>query len=246
MATAVAQRTETATPFTTVPIYSLADVARYLNAPLFSLFRGASGDRWRQGPLPIRRTPDRLPQYSFAEFAALYFKAASFHLLRDWSSALDDEGNEAFVREWDEFTAEVTRQWEREIEHGVTPLITNRFFDAPDDPFPMLSPARATLLSELRALTFERIEYDRGAPLRLYPFTRDPSREAPRVVAMDPAVRFGRPALVGSGIPTEILGERFRAGDSVTELAEDYGLPTGDIEEAIRFESRLPYQTPLA
>ena len=72
MATAVAPRTETATPFTTVPIYSLADVARYLNAPLFSLFRGTSGDRWRQGPLPISRTPDRLPQYSFAEFAALY------------------------------------------------------------------------------------------------------------------------------------------------------------------------------
>jgi uncharacterized protein (DUF433 family) len=247
MTTALDARIETEPPLSTVPIYSLAEVARYLNAPLFSLHRTASGDRWKPGPLPLHRTPDHLPQFSFAEFAALYVEAASFHLLRDWSSPTDDEGKELSIREWEGFTTEVARQWERHLHGGVPGLYSQRAVHAVANPYSMLTPAREQLLAELRAMTFERIESDQdcGTPLRLYPFTRDPSREAPRVVVMDPEVRFGRPALVGNGIPTEILGERFRAGDSVAELAEDYDLPSGDIEEALRFESRLPYQTPL-
>lgn len=82
-----------------------------------------------------------------------------------------------------------------------------------------------------------RIERDaHGIVVRLYPFTRKREASEPKVVVIDPWVGFGRPVLVGSGIPTAIVAERYKAGESVDELAEDYGRGRLDIEEAIRCE----------
>lgn len=78
-----------------------------------------------------------------------------------------------------------------------------------------------------------------GEPVRLYPFLRRDSRdESPRLIAVDSQKHFGRPYLVSCGIRTDAIYGRFRAGETVAELAEDCELSTSDIEEAIRFESR--------
>lgn len=84
----------------------------------------------------------------------------------------------------------------------------------------------------------KRIERDsRGLPVRLYLFTRkdSPDRQ-PAPVVVDPHVAFGRPVLEGRGVPTAVLADRFKAGDSLSELAEDYGTAPEKIEEAIRCE----------
>jgi uncharacterized protein (DUF433 family) len=87
-----------------------------------------------------------------------------------------------------------------------------------------------------------RIEREGGAAVRLYPFTAktNPARvaveEAPKPVVIDPFVSFGRPVLSGTGLPTAVLAERWDAGDSIDELAEDYGRTKAQIEEAIRYE----------
>lgn len=82
--------------------------------------------------------------------------------------------------------------------------------------------------------------------MRLYPFIRKPDPalgtaglEEPRVIFLDPRIRFGRPVLLGTSIPTSEIAERFRAGDSFVSLAEEYGRPTKEIEEAIRCELTL-------
>ncbi len=77
---------------------------------------------------------------------------------------------------------------------------------------------------------------DKGAPIKLYLFTRRGEVDEPLSVVVDPTVSFGRPVLEGTGIPTEILAQRYKAGDSLEELAEDYGRPRQEIEEAIRYE----------
>jgi len=77
-----------------------------------------------------------------------------------------------------------------------------------------------------------------GVPIRLYPFTRPRTVDEPRSVAIDPTVAFGRPTLIGTGIPTEVVADRFNAGESIDELASDYGRTRAEIEEAIRFERR--------
>ena len=85
-----------------------------------------------------------------------------------------------------------------------------------------------------------RIERDaKGVALRLYPFTRKRSPEEPRAVVIDPFVSFGRPVLVGTGIATSVVAERYKAGESIEQLCTDYGRKRLDIEEAIRCELSL-------
>jgi uncharacterized protein (DUF433 family) len=98
-------------------------------------------------------------------------------------------------------------------------------------------------MKEIIGVYLKRIEWDaKRLPIRLFPFTRDTEAEAapasdPRVVVMSPAVSFGRPVIAGTGIPVSSIYERYRAGDSVADLARDFRLETGDIEEAIRCEA---------
>ena len=78
-----------------------------------------------------------------------------------------------------------------------------------------------------------------GLPIRLFPFTRKGHLEEPKAVVIDPQVSFGRPILAGTGIATSMIAERYKAGESIHELAEDYGRQTNEIEEAIRYELQL-------
>jgi uncharacterized protein (DUF433 family) len=92
-------------------------------------------------------------------------------------------------------------------------------------------------MREMLAAHLKRIDRDAaGAPIRLYPFTRKHDLEEPRVVMMDPRVQYGRPVLVRSGIPTAVVAERYKAGESIQDLATDYGREPREIEEAIRCE----------
>lgn len=86
-----------------------------------------------------------------------------------------------------------------------------------------------------------RIERDNsGAPVRLFPFSRTSisTTDQPRDIVIDPRVSFGRPVLTSAAIPTEIIADRFLAGDSPTEMAKDYRVEEKEIQEAIRFEQR--------
>jgi uncharacterized protein (DUF433 family) len=86
----------------------------------------------------------------------------------------------------------------------------------------------------------QRIERDpQGLAVRLYPFTRKRQPDEPRLVVIDPYVSFGRPVLTSSGIATVVIAERYKAGESVDELADDYGRERLEIEEAIRCELQI-------
>lgn len=86
----------------------------------------------------------------------------------------------------------------------------------------------------------QRIELDEaGLAVKLFPLTRLREEEDPKAVVIDPRISFGRPVLVGTGIPTFILAERYKAGESIDELVEDYGCNRLQIEEAIRCELPL-------
>lgn len=86
-------------------------------------------------------------------------------------------------------------------------------------------------------LYMARVDREAGGAIRLYPFTRPSLADAPRLVAIDPTVSFGRPVIAGTSIPTAVLHERWKAGDSITDLAEDYDRPLAEIEEALRYEA---------
>jgi uncharacterized protein (DUF433 family) len=81
-----------------------------------------------------------------------------------------------------------------------------------------------------------RIERDdRGLALRIYPWLREPGTE-PRLVEIDPFRASGRLVIAATGIPTEAVAERFRAFESVEDLAADYGVGVEAIQAALRWE----------
>lgn len=89
----------------------------------------------------------------------------------------------------------------------------------------------------VRAFLHRIVRDPSGVPIKLYPFTRRSlDADAPVPVEIDPRVAFGRPVLVGRAVPTAVLADRFKAGDTLQELADDYDASATEIEEAIRCE----------
>lgn len=99
-----------------------------------------------------------------------------------------------------------------------------------------LSRSSRMAMRKLLATYLERIERgDDALPFRLYP-SRAEWSTADKPIVIDPRISFGRPIVAGSGISTGALVQRIDAGETVEELAWDYGLEIAQIEAAIFFE----------
>ncbi|MDY6937276.1 MAG: DUF433 domain-containing protein [Cyanobacteriota bacterium] len=95
-------------------------------------------------------------------------------------------------------------------------------------------------IPEILQLYLQRIEWDeRGWAYRLYPFARSSFSKSPKSISIDPCISFGQPVLAGTGIPTAMLAQRYVVGESISELATDYGCERLKVEEAIRYELAL-------
>lgn len=98
------------------------------------------------------------------------------------------------------------------------------------------------VLEEFFRAHLDRVKVDEaGKPVQLYPFTEPfysmsrPPEESGRIV-LDINVGFGMPTLTGVGVSTRIVSERVDAGESVEELAYDYGIQTDQVMAAVAFE----------
>ena len=93
------------------------------------------------------------------------------------------------------------------------------------------------VFAEVVAAYLERIEFDRrGWPTLL----RLPAYRSAQIV-IDPRRGFGSPLFERAGVRVEDVLDRWRAGEEMSVLAEDYGLPLGEIEDAARVAA-----TPIA
>ncbi len=80
---------------------------------------------------------------------------------------------------------------------------------------------------------------DQGIPIRLHlpkvaALDQQPS---PSAIVIDPRFGFGRPIVGGSGVRIDIMVERFNSGESIVDLAANYGLEPAVIEDAVRLHS---------
>jgi len=95
-------------------------------------------------------------------------------------------------------------------------------------------------MRELLESYLERVEHDpAGKAARLYPFVRLDGTEQPMNVVINPYVSFGKPVIAGTGLPTRVVAERFKAGDSIPQIAANYGRKEEEIDDAIRYELRI-------
>jgi uncharacterized protein (DUF433 family) len=76
----------------------------------------------------------------------------------------------------------------------------------------------------------KRIEYghDGWAARLISPATDQP------VVVVDPDRAFGQPVFIHGGVRVEDVLDRWRAGEPLSEVAEDFGVPPADVEDILR------------
>lgn len=222
-----------------LPAYSTREAARYLRMPektlrnwIFATGCGASGPQKRSRPLirvddPARRHLSfinlveahvlvgirrhhgvRLPQLR----VALDYVGRQFKIDRPLTNeAFQTDGLDVFVERYGDMI-----NASRERQQG---------------------------LKETIDIYLQRIARDRkGLPFKLYPFTRETDAapaplQHPRMVVISPTVSYGRPVVAGTGIPVTAVFECYKAGDSVADLASDFRLEIGAVEEAIRCEA---------
>lgn len=76
----------------------------------------------------------------------------------------------------------------------------------------------------------ETVEYEDRIVRRWWPLGKDVG------VLIDPDYGFGLPVIEGNGVRTEIIAERYRAGDSAEEITYDFSVTPDEIEDALRYE----------
>lgn len=124
------------------------------------------------------------------------------------------------------------------------PLLTERFLtDGVDlflDKYGQLVAVSKDGQLAMRAVMMDSLKHvrrdNKGMPSKLYLFAAPAAKSASTSVVIDPRIAFGNPVLDGTGISTAILAQRYKAGDSIDELAGDFGLSRDAVEQAIRYE----------
>jgi uncharacterized protein (DUF433 family) len=220
-----------------LPAYSIAEAGHYLRMPTATLRSWVLGrfyptDQGRRFFRPVIELPDRRrPQLSFVNLVEAHVLDA---IRRDHEVALKHVRTAlSFVGKQQPRSKHPLAEQDF-VTDGVH-LFIERYGQ-------LINASRDGQLA-MRAVVeayLERIERDaKGLPIRLFPFTRRRTLDEPRAVVIDPSVSFGRPVLVGTGIPTAVIAERYKAGDSMDDLATDYGRTRLEIEEAVRCELQV-------
>jgi uncharacterized protein (DUF433 family) len=216
-----------------IPTYSIGDVARYLRIPSGTIrswtvgrkYPTANGSCEFKPLIKIRGFRPRL--LSFTNLVEIHVLRAirKHHKLQldKVRTALD------YIDEQFQLPHPLAR--ERFRTDGVD-LFIERYNSLVNT-----SKREQTELKDAFNAHLERIEPDdTGLAIKLYPFTRSEEEDNPHIVVIDPQISFGRLIIAGTGISTRVLADRYRAGDSIDDLAYDYDCERLSIEEAIRCE----------
>ncbi|MEC4807249.1 MAG: DUF433 domain-containing protein [Jaaginema sp. PMC 1079.18] len=218
-----------------IPNYSVGDAARYLNIPTTTIRSWTVGYRYsvtdgKKLFHPLielkQKTPPRLTFTNLIEVHVLRAIRQNHQVdLQKIRIALD------YLHEQMNIPHPLAHQ---EFQTDGIDLFIERYGSLIN-----ASQQGQTVLKDLLKTHLERIEPDdSGLAIQLYPFTRPREEDSPRVVVIDPRVAFGRLVIAGTGIPTDIIAERFYAGDSPQQIAADYECDIDQINEAIRCEAR--------
>ena len=210
-----------------LPAYTISEAAHYLSVPAATIRYWSVG---RGGSAPLIAVPEGSPTLlSFLNLAELHLLAAIRRT---------HEVKMRRIREAIRYLARHAKRpvdkrhplIGRELETDGLDLFTEQYGQ-------LVNVARAGQMAmrDVIGAALRRIDRDpEGVPIKLYPFTRSALDDAPSIVVIDPALSAGRPVIAGTGLATQVIAERYKAGESVRGLAEDYGLKDAEIEEAIR------------
>ncbi len=212
-----------------LPAYTISEAARYLTVPAATIRYWSVG---RDGYVPLIEVSEHSPRLlSFLNLVELHVLAA---IRREHEVKMPSirVAIQYLSKHAQRATDKRHPLISRELETDGLDLFTEEYGKLIN-----ISRAGQTAMREIISAALRRIERDlEGVPIKLYPFTRSAIAEAPAMVVIDPALSAGRPVIAGTGLATQLIAERNKAGESVNELARDYERGYAEIEEAIRCE----------
>ncbi len=207
------------------PRYSVEDAARFLHIPLSTMKAWVSGYNRRSRStgyrchfdpmiIPADRKRNLLSFYNLAEAHVLRATRDRAVPLRNVRAAME------YVKT--HFNAE-------------HPLIENGFATSGKEIFlehlgQWINATRSGQIAMENVLDqyLARIERDTdGMPTQFHPFQSTH-------LTINPRISSGSPVIRGTGVMISVVAARRESGESVPELARDFGLSQTDIEEAIR------------
>jgi uncharacterized protein (DUF433 family) len=214
-------------------IYSLSDVDHLLVLP------PGTARRWIDGydrggvhyPPVVRAERTRDEEVTWGEFvetrllAEFRARGASMHRLRPAVVRLREEFGEYPLAHAKPFLdvegRELVRHVQREV--GITGeemLVVVRSGQA------MMSAPVQRFVDDLRYVGDTDREASAVAPVKFG-----------GLVTLDPLHQYGRPVV--RAVPTDVVAEQFRAGESTETIAELFDLTVAQVEQALRFELSL-------
>jgi uncharacterized protein (DUF433 family) len=219
-----------------LPNYTVTEAAHCLQLPRTTLRQWVAGrrdprdhNRWMFEPLihPASETP---PLLSFLNLVESHLLSA---LRREYQVRM------AHIREALKY---LTRNLpsphplaDQQFETDGLSIFLQRYGELID-----IGQAGQLAIREVLETYLRRIDRDEGGlATRLYPFTSITHLDTSRTIVIDPQIAFGRPVLARRGIPTIVIAQRYKAGESMGSLMKDYGCEQIEIEEAIRCELHL-------
>ena len=216
-----------------LPAYTIADASRYIHVPQATLRSWFLGRTYRKAGGVAEFGPLLAPAGAAAPHLS-FLNLVEAHVLRALRTQHDVAVSavRAALR-----TAEEQLGMERLLLNDQLLTSAGDIFIERYGELINLSRSGQFAMKRLLEAYLRRVEWDdKHIPLRLFPFVRsgDASLEAPIVI--DPRRSFGRPTIAGSGVMTHVLTDRIDAGETVEELAADYGISPADVEAAILFE----------
>lgn len=219
-----------------VPGYSLKETAYYFGLPASTVRLWARGQAYptqkygrRQAEPLFPIAQQRPPLLSFWNLVEVYVLATIRRVhevpMPRLRSAID------FLMEHPKFRLDRPLLQQELLTDGIDLFVENL------QDLIVVSRGGRTAVRELIRGALTRIEHDpKGLAIRLFPWRQDHKER--RAVETDPGRAFGRMVIAGTGIPIQILSERFHSGDSIDALANDYHLDRDQVEEAIRWDWR--------
>jgi uncharacterized protein (DUF433 family) len=58
-------------------------------------------------------------------------------------------------------------------------------------------------------------------------------------IVVDPNVQFGKPIIAGTRVPVGVIIGHIAAGDSLEDVAEEYGIKIENVQAALKYASKI-------
>jgi uncharacterized protein (DUF433 family) len=211
-----------------LPLYTATDASNFLHIPLGTVKNWTMGRQYkietgRSSFKPI--VPAREGKLSFLQLVELYILRA----LRTVHQVKIDSVRKAI--RYAEKDLKIERLLlSKELLTGGGDLFIEHYRELVS-----LNKSGQFALKEILKDYLARVDRDvNDIPIRLYPYINERSED--KKVVIDPRVSFGFPTLKGTGIKTRVIVSRIDAGESVEEVATDYGIEPEQVTSAILYE----------